>query len=702
MLGVVVAAVLWSAPGPVEVAPGSRVTLTLPPVTRSARLHLAPRLAAPWPQGSVPALRIVVNDVALGTMADRRTPRLHGVGPRVDGLPRFEAGRWRVRFRPVAAADDRLALDVGDVLRADAPNVLRLELAAAAAPLHVDELRLDDDGAALPTREPPPDWGRPRLRPLAPTAFGADADPQRLDVVWPRGGARVRTTVDAPADVHRTRTLVVRPTHVEVHDAFVNAGAALAAIRVRHAVAGEAAWVHVAGSPDPSVTEVYAPWNPTVFMPAGAGGIGLVAEDDVFRQQVVADFADGAAGLRTDLLCLAPGDAYTMVWSVWPLARGDYWDFVAAVRAAWGSNATIPGAYAWFQPDAILAMPGDALAAALRRQRVGVASMWGAWVDPKDAHRPPRIGFGTSVLDDAFAPLRGRLAAAIRKLHAARPGIRVLPYFDAQRDGTEPPGDERVVRPGGGVERSDFGGRFTPAWGVVPRAGGALGERLAAVARAMDALGGDGLYWDEIDGVDYTRPRLTTARWDGRSCVGDGRVGLANLLSDDWKVALARDRFVLGNGPPTTRRLQAGALRIVEMHHGRDWDVFAHLSSPLGYLGGARDWAAVTALLARGLLPAGTRLDYAWQLGGRLFPFTPEAIRPGTLRGRERIVTLRSGTHGWARDTGAVRAFRFDAAGREHRARWPVRYRDGGAWVRVELAPHEVAVIERRASPLAE
>ncbi|MCW5890551.1 MAG: hypothetical protein KIT14_08365 [bacterium] len=517
----------------------------------------------------------------------------------------------------------------------------------------------------------------------------------------------MQTTVVAPTAIRHARTLDVRAAHVAVRDTFTNAGDALAAVHVRHALASAARWIHVAGSPDPSAQEVYAPWNPTVFTPVGSGGVGLVAEDDVFRQQVIADVAGGAAGLRTDLLCLDRGATYTMVWSAWPLARGDYWDFVGAVRAAWGSDAAIPGAYVWFHPDRILAMPDAALAAALRRQHVAVAAMWGGWVDPADTHRPPRIGFGPSVLDDAFAPLRARVAAAIAKLHAARPGLRVLPYFDAQRDGSAVAGppDELIVRPGGGVERAAFGGRFTPAWSIVPRAGGGVGARLRATARAMDALGGDGLYWDEIDGIDYGRPRLTTSRWDGRSCLADAagrvtaRVGLANLLSDDLKVALARGRFVLGNGPPTTRRLQPGALRLVEMQHGRDWDALAHLTSPLGYLGGARDFTAVTALLARGLLPAGTRLDYDWQLAGRLFPFTPEAIRPGTLRGRERLVTVRSGTHGWPSRTGAVRAFRFDAAGREHRAAWRVRYRDGAAWVRVRLAPHEVAVIERRASP---
>lgn len=33
---------------------------------------------------------------------------------------------------------------------------------------------------------------------------------------------------------------------------------------------------------------------------------------------------------------------------------------------------------------------------------------------------------------------------------------------------------------------------------------------------------------------------------------------------------------------------------------------------------------------------------------------------------------------------------------------WPTRYRDGAVFVRVELGPHEIAVIERRASSRGE
>ncbi|MCW5890552.1 MAG: hypothetical protein KIT14_08370 [bacterium] len=66
-------------------------------------------------------------------MADRRTPRLRRAA-RLDGLPRWEAGRWRVRYRPRADDADRLLLDAGDV-RAPTPQgaILRLEVGTAAS-----------------------------------------------------------------------------------------------------------------------------------------------------------------------------------------------------------------------------------------------------------------------------------------------------------------------------------------------------------------------------------------------------------------------------------------------------------------------------------------------------------------------------------------------------------------------------------------
>jgi hypothetical protein len=171
-----------------------------------------------------------------------------------------------------------------------------------------------------------------------------------------------------------------------------------------------------------------------------------------------------------------------------------------------------------------------------------------------------------------------------------------------------------------------------------------------------------------------------------------------NLLSEEAKLGYAAAaEVVLGNMPPTTRRFQTRPdLRMVEAHHGASWAPFAHLATPLGYIGGERrDWAMVVETIEQGLLPAGTRLDYDYDLPARLFPFTPEYLEPGTLDGRERIVTTRSGTHGWRGEDGPVRAYRYDAGGREHAASWHIKHRPGGVFARVRLAPGEVALLER-------
>src|SRR5262249_60283263 len=123
----------------------------------------------------------------------------------------------------------------------------------------------------------------------------------------------------------------------------------------------------------PEGAGAYDPGNPPVFISVANGGLGLVAEDDVLRNQlwVDNDRKSGTAGLRTDMLCLGAGDAVTLVWSIYPTAAASYWDFINTVRRDWGVNRTVPGSYIWFSPDTVLAMDANRLRAALEPQRVG-------------------------------------------------------------------------------------------------------------------------------------------------------------------------------------------------------------------------------------------------------------------------------------------------------------------------------------------
>jgi hypothetical protein len=66
--------------------------------------------------------------------------------------------------------------------------------------------------------------------------------------------------------------------------------------------------VWVGGRPTAEGADAYNPWNPTVFVPFGRGGVGIVAEDNVLRNQpyVDNDLKSRTAGLRTDMCVSAP------------------------------------------------------------------------------------------------------------------------------------------------------------------------------------------------------------------------------------------------------------------------------------------------------------------------------------------------------------------------------------------------------------
>jgi hypothetical protein len=708
MVPVVLAAVLWQAAASIRVPNGETRTVELPPVAGAVRLVFRVHADYWRPAGSNHLLRLTLNGRAVTLMRDRRTPRSREAAAGLDGRPRFDFGRWRVSQGREAGARDELALDVSDMTNADRPNVLAFECAGPGSlgptPLVIEDLRLEPATAAPVV--PPPDWTTPRLALPVPPAFDAGADDTAVHVSWQGHAHDVRTTVIGGP--HRLeRSLERLPTHVVVRDTFVNTNSGPIGLRVRYAAATDATWVHLGGRIDPDVADAYSPWNPTVFTPVAGGGLGLVAEDDVLRQQLYVDFqdADDTTGMRTDMLCLGPGERQTLVWSIYPVATDDYWDFLNTLRADWRVNRTVPGSFTWFNPDAVLAMPATELRAALARQGTTIAAMLGGWVDRQRPERPPLIGFGTYVLGPEFADYRRRIADAVAALKGAGPGLRVLVYFDAQResapDATRRFADSVLRDVDGKPEQVDWGREYAPAWGMVPTGDDAFGRALHDVVAAMRGLGADGVYWDEMDGVDFREPRLTSTRSDGHSCVlaDDGtvraKIGLVNLLSEPVKLEYAEQGMVLGNVPPTTRRFtDRPDLRMVEAHHAESWAPFAHLTTPIGYVGDRRDWPTVLQKIDEGLLVAGIGLDVPYDILARMFPFTPEYLQPGTLRGRERIVTTRAGVHGWRDCPGAVRAFRYDDAGHEHTASWRVKRNHGGAFVRVALAKGEAAVIE--------
>jgi hypothetical protein len=512
------------------------------------------------------------------------------------------------------------------------------------------------------------------------------------------------------------RQLRFTPRKVEIADRIANLdeknGLGLV---IRHSVALKDhpnAAVRLAGNADPAVNEYYAPSNPSVYIADGDLGLGLICEDDVFRNQATLFFdpEEITAGLRTEMLYLGPGETSELHWSVYSVASRDYYDFVNLVREDWGANYTVEGAWCFFGPDQIIDMPADQLKQNLERLGVRYACSWGGWVDGK--HDKKRIGFGVEVLSDYWADYRERLKAATAKLHEAKPDVKVLIYYDSQRDTHANAGelypDSRLTNVAGAHQSTGWSGQYSLTWSMFATLQNSFGKAMLDVVDAyMDDLGADGLYWDEMENVAFGYPLLTYSQPDGRSCILDPQtytvkqqVGVTTLLGAEHRAAVvekvrAKGGFVMGNGPTAVRRLlDMHVQRMVEIQHNDVWCYEGNLDSPLGYASSSAEFSNVTRALAMATLLVGTRLDYPYEFSRYSFPFTPIELHQGYLLGKERIITMHSGSYAWPNAAVQATIRYFDKDGKIRATEGPLTV-SAKERAKVDLGEGEIAVIER-------
>ena len=550
------------------------------------------------------------------------------------------------------------------------------------------------------------------LNRLLPT----ESSPNKEKTAWSmqtRSSDQGGEVVAEAADYRLRRTVRFTPRKIEIADAITNVHSdSPLGLLVRHEVdlAGVASpVVRLAGNPDPSVDDYWSAMNPTVHISLPDQGVGLVCEDDVFRNQARLFWGErpSRAGFRTEMFRLSPGETYTLRWSVYPVAGQDYFDFINLVREDWGSNVTADGAWMFFDPDTTLSMSLDTIRTQFERQGIRYAVYCGGWIDRK--HDPKRIGFGTGVLDDYWADFRRRLRDAGRRIREAVPHVKVLVYYDAQRDTSEG-GHERfrdswLTGAGGTQLSTDWSGLASLTYSVVATTQNSFGRAmLVAADRYMKELQCNGLYWDEMEGVEYGSPLITYNQFDGHSCqlhpekyTIEREVGITSLLGESHRLAVI-DRVrrqggdLMANGPPTTHAILAtGIPKMVEMIHNDYWCYEGNLGTPLGYIGDRMDFGGIIRFVRLAVLPIGTRADYPHEISRFLFPFTPIELHSGYLLGKERIVTIHDGNYGWPGEQCLVQLHHFNREGKRNsselstligaEARTSVKLSDGEAFI---------------------
>lgn len=735
----------------------------VPPFSVEHQVRLSLEVRIEWDKllGSNPWLRVAVNDEFL-TKPDLLNKRdefklLNGLD-----LTWSKYDRWRVLYSP----DFRAAIDsdspyacpdaapyrfVWDITRHVQPgkNRLRfqhLRILADASTMVIRNVSLEV-GKAIP--KPEDDAVRPAPTGPLPTFVARPAQTVPIRVALaPAGGLSVdigsttftvATRSSLPGGKwHETastnpgpalaigqngrvtwqtatcrieRLVEVRADHVHVEDTLTNPTGALIGVIVENRLQspGKPGAVRIAGR-KAFRDEMSArnACNPSAFGRWGDLGMGVVAEDDVFRVHVRSFSEIDGIGLADSQLGMEPGATVTLEWSIYPLPGGDYWDFVNTVRRNWGSNFTIPGPFCF----------------GMHFPEGKPAEWYAEWMHDRDLnitaggiakYTSGLYAHGTGIT--AAPEFVAREREWISKMLAADPTLKPLCYFHAQCS-TEPGApetyaDSRLIDANGKHLSYPYA---YPLPLYLPTRENSYGKSLWRYVRTiLDEIGAAGIYWDEM--THSILEFAHDAPWDGVTVAIDpqthavtGKRSSVNLLMQPLRLDIVRHvrehgKFLMANTQPATRTmLDEKIIRFVETG---TYSALAgtHLGCPIG-LGNhhPEETRADSATHVRRLLEYGAvyyghyyrEEPAAWNFASLMFPITPVALGEGMVLGEERIHTARSGRFGWP-DGAAAAVTVVDAKG-ERAAKPDVTevVEDGKHLYEIRIPSDHFAILTRR------
>lgn len=531
--------------------------------------------------------------------------------------------------------------------------------------------------------------------------------------------------VEAAGRYYRlVRTVEKQPTRVVVRDRLTNITGQPLGILVRHHVldARPQAGCRVGGYPvGAPLSAKDIKTNPTLLMVRGKAGLGLVALDDVFVVQSLASLAGGTATLHTDTFALDAGSSYTLEWAIYPTPGGDYYDFINQVRRDEGRNGTVDGGLGFItrSPRDRRGVPSRRFVE-LRNLKYGLIHCLSFAADD------PGISIeGIEFLE--YPKEREALRKQIAAIHQAFPGMKVLFHIAHSLYATNRPeqtfADSRVIGPDGkhAVYTTNPGSYFSPErlaqgwnWYIYyPTLDNSFGKALlASVDVIRDEIGADGAFMDGFLWA-YGGP-YTYDRWDGHTAQIDPQtktitrtMGSVLLLSQDALVAFSRKMrdkggYIVANNAVITRTIAR------ETYLLHDRECFAgpevHLAStPLVLsLPSAIDSEADIHCDVLDKLAWGNLYIY-YQEGeithpsvpAQMYPITLEEIGAGYVKGRQRLITSRSGVYGWPGANDLHQVYLYDRRGMSIPHGFVTTVDASGVRTRLDLGDQQCAVIRR-------
>ena len=462
----------------------------------------------------------------------------------------------------------------------------------------------------------------------------------------------------------------------------------------------------------------FSSFNPTFFVRAGAGGLGIAMLDDVVRMQAKVFARPRWGGVSTDRFALARGKSYELTWKVFPVAEGDYYDFINAVRAAEGINV--------FEVDS--AAVGKWYMSRWEEKRL---KKWlddrnlkylivGAEVPGMDSvtrHGPAFIDHADTVVPE--------YRELVRKCHQVRPQTRVVVYFSTLQFIDE---RDYAQRARGSLKMGANGKplRYGRDYFCVHVDGkDAFSDELRKyIDFCLDTIGLDGIFWD-VMACDRERD-IDYSRWDGHSAVLDERyhikrkVSIQGIEGIPFFVELieriyAKDKVLLTDYFSGAKTVFAALRkhRTMGMMEGNNLGrcmVRTHLHTPLTMRGAEdpadpdRCFSQVVQNIRNNLRHGNLYAFYGPWVNlkhsistDHIYPITPVELHEGYIVGKRKIVTVRSGSYGWPKsEAGELVVHLYSDKGEKVQRKFRTREQGGYRLVDVDLAPDYLAIVERK------
>lgn len=456
-------------------------------------------------------------------------------------------------------------------------------------------------------------------------------------------------------------------------------------------------------------------------------GFGIAAESDWLRLLMALKTSGGVMELYTDTLSLAPGSSIAFDLVILSVAHDGYWDFINRLRARWNLNTmTMAAPFFWdtrqLRPGRTPAEQLRNTFAPLGNAFLGHQQ----WIPSSFDIDTIRTGRYPKLAPDAanapgpcpdfdvtqFLTFRHRkpyyqaLSEKVKTLHEVAPQAKLIALFHPAMAPVYTPladrwsyADCEIKTADGKAFESETYSRgllreaanrgFSVRYYLPSSGSRYLAELIRDAQRVLDQCDCDGIYFDEfgfcVNHRDYSRYDYRTQ--DGYSSDLDEQGNVIRLKSDNaytsgvmqnaiLDLAEARHKFFLGNGGAALMELtRRPHLRFIEGGNGAGAMAQAHLNHVPLVLGNFGDYTTrqglfdgVKSALRAGCVYSPYRghelLDDADNFISKLYPLTVLRLAPGTITGKERLITLHCGEFEWPVPDGRVALFRYDREGR--------------------------------------